>query len=211
MKTKIVIDLLRYWGNHCDAHISNGEYQVEGSVLLKSAAQKIERLCEDVSERNEKIGKLKKNNRKLRKELAERKAAPEWISVEERMPEKMGELCLVYRKSGDINLSVYFNHYWNYGDVTHWMPIPEPPKPKVKTYKDVFLDAFPNADTIEKGTPRVCRLYIFSSDTTQQCEGNYRCEDCWNQPYPEEDVAAEVMAFRVLSAAEEVSNEKSDD
>lgn len=74
MKTRIVIDLLKYWGNHCDAHISNGEYQVEGSDLLKNAALKIERLCEDVSERNEKIGKLKKNNRKLRKELAEREA-----------------------------------------------------------------------------------------------------------------------------------------
>lgn len=192
MKTKIVIDLLKYWGNHCDAHISNGEYQVEGSVLLKSAAQKIERLCDDVSERHEKI-------RKLKKELTERKAAPGWISVEDMMPfAEYGEsdnvlaVCAV----GVIYMLYFDGSNWCYpagepycpenkeSKITHWMPLPEPPK-KVKTYKDVFLDAFPNADTIEKGTPRVCRLYIFGSEMLQ-CEGNCRCEDCWNQPYEKE-------------------------
>lgn len=202
MKTKIVIDLLRYWGNHCDAHISNGEYQVEGSVLLKSAALKMERLCEDVSERNEKIRKLKKNNRKLRKDLAEREDTPGWISVEERMPEVGEDVLIKYENnlvSGFLQLGNEWCCYMGNGWVTaaetdsnptHWMPIPEPPKPKVKTYKDVFLGAFPNADMIEKGTPRVCRLYIFGSDTLQ-CEGNCSCEDCWNQPYPEEEGEAE--------------------
>lgn len=189
MKTKIVIDLLRYWGNHCDAHISNGEYQVEGSVLLKSAALKMERLCDDVSERNEKIGKLKKNNRKLRKELAERKAVPEWISVEERLPEKHEEVYLVYRKNGNIHLSAHYsedNRYWSYSDVTYWMPItelPKPPKPKVKTYKDVFLEAFPNAK-MNESVPIFCRDAIFFGKCGCDCEEF--CEFCWNQPYEEE-------------------------
>lgn len=197
MKTRIVIDLLKYWGNHCDAHISNGEYQVEGSDLLKNAASKIERLCEDVSERNEKIGKLKKNNRKLRKELAERKAAPGWISVEERMPfAEYGEsdnvlaVCAV----GVIYMFYFNGSNWCYpsgvpycpenkeSKITHWMFLPEPPK-KVKTYKDVFLEAFPKATITAMGRPAVCRNNIFGEGIG--CK-DVRCEDCWNQPYEEE-------------------------
>lgn len=186
MKTKIVIDLLRYWGNHCDAHISNGEYQVEGRDLLKNAASKIERLCEDVSERNEKIGKLKKNNRKLRKELAEREAAPGWISVEDIPvpPEKYFVFTVLPK--------IIIKRNPETGEPAYWMPLPDPPDPlkKVKTYKDVFLEAFPNANVNEKGIPCVCLLNIFSLDN-KQCEMYYRCDDCWNQPYPEEEGGAE--------------------
>lgn len=190
MKTKIVIDLLRYWGNHCDAHISNGEYQVEGSVLLKSAALKMERLCDDVSERNEKIGKLKKNNRKLRKELAERKTAG-WISVEERMPEESGYY-LAYDCRGNLFICLYqANGLWDSSSVDYWMPLPEPPK-KVKTYKDVYRErikeVFPDF-TNKDPKPSYCRPAMFGEDFNREyiCGKMKDCEDCWNQPYPEEE------------------------
>lgn len=192
MKTKEIIEMLTSWSNDCHVWFDFDGHKANAAILLREAAHKLK---ENAVQEHE-IEVLKKRIVELRKELAERKDTPGWISVEERLPEKQSELCLVYRKTGDICLSVHYcevNHYWNYGDVTHWMPIPEPPeppKPKVKTYKDVFLKAFPKADTIEKGMPRVCRLYVFGSDTLQ-CEGNCSCEDCWNQPYPEEEGGAE--------------------
>lgn len=192
MKTRIVIDLLRYWGNHCDAHISNGEYQVEGSVLLKNAASKIERLCEDVSERNEKIGKLKKNNRKLRKDLAEREAAPGWISVEERLPEEEGKIYFILFADENQPMASYFGcGRFTHENVAYWMPLPAPPK-KVKTYTDVFWErmkeVFPDF-TNKDPKPSYCRPAMFGEDFNLEyiCGKMKDCEDCWNQPYPEEE------------------------
>lgn len=64
----------------------------------------------------------------------------EWISVEERLPEK-GRVVLVYisdRKS--IMLTHFFDDFslvrvgmesgFSGHGVTHWMPLPEPPKEK---------------------------------------------------------------------------------
>lgn len=76
---------------------------------------------------------------------------PQWISVKERMPEKSCQV-LCYSESGEIfnaeydsNIDVAFQiGFWDqyyddtlgfYGEdwnpcdtVTHWMPLPEPPK-----------------------------------------------------------------------------------
>lgn len=64
---------------------------------------------------------------------------PHWISVEERLPENKKK-CLIYRESGTIK-GFCFGRYnikngvWDCGvqnilihGVTHWMPLPEPPK-----------------------------------------------------------------------------------
>ena len=75
-----------------------------------------------------------------------------WISVKERLPDKEEKYHLCYAKGGyhciclwtnDIFglRSVYINHYkpgskwgWSmhtkpkYDEITHWMPLPEPPK-----------------------------------------------------------------------------------
>jgi hypothetical protein len=68
----------------------------------------------------------------------------EWISVDERLPDKFGKY-LTYRKSHcvsyvdildyDTNQSVwsFFDSDWGdceVDDVTHWMPLPEAPKMK---------------------------------------------------------------------------------
>ena len=67
-------------------------------------------------------------------------AQPKWISVEERLPDEPGEvLACVY---GRICIAWYSNRcfetpsgmvfYACENAVTHWMPLPEPPKEDVK-------------------------------------------------------------------------------
>ena len=55
----------------------------------------------------------------------------EWISVDDRLPDKPMK-CLVYTKRGDCGgyEITYYNQgfYLQYSNVTHWMPIPQPPK-----------------------------------------------------------------------------------
>ena len=59
----------------------------------------------------------------------------EWISVKDRMPPR-GD-CLVITEDCEIYLCDYFpsvNQYWYLDEmimaetITHWMPLPEPPK-----------------------------------------------------------------------------------
>lgn len=62
-------------------------------------------------------------------------AAPQWISVDERLPEDDGHY-LCYTTDGYYNFCVYYGDgEWMILDqedlaqnVTHWMPLPEPPK-----------------------------------------------------------------------------------
>lgn len=59
-------------------------------------------------------------------------AAPEWISVKDRLPDKAGWY-LVFRTKHTHAETAFFkgktfpldNHY---GTITHWMPLPQPPK-----------------------------------------------------------------------------------
>lgn len=56
-----------------------------------------------------------------------------WISVEEFKP-KAHQLVLVHYRDGAIDTAYWmeilqrFTGYGLYGDATHWMPLPEPPK-----------------------------------------------------------------------------------
>lgn len=63
----------------------------------------------------------------------------EWISVKDRLPEDDQECLVAFKCCEDFafDLSTYFASdesfiYWNdFGlrrDITHWMPLPEPPK-----------------------------------------------------------------------------------
>ena len=62
---------------------------------------------------------------------------PEWISVKDRLPEPFAAVIICRRdKSGSMVVeqgSLTFNGWWKvYGtrtkSVTHWMPLPKPPK-----------------------------------------------------------------------------------
>lgn len=62
-----------------------------------------------------------------------KKAATEWISVEERLPDENGRFLTVDKK-GDMMVCFWEKHFgWfamvcNKNAITHWMPLPEPPK-----------------------------------------------------------------------------------
>ena len=57
----------------------------------------------------------------------------EWISVEERLPDENGRFLTVDKK-GDMMVCYWEEHFgWfamvcNKNAITHWMPLPEPPK-----------------------------------------------------------------------------------
>lgn len=68
---------------------------------------------------------------------------PKWISVEERLPEDQrsvltvnghGEIRIMglWSKRGDAWTWVHNDRMMHYNDITHWMPLPEPPKEDVK-------------------------------------------------------------------------------
>lgn len=125
----------------------------------------------------------------------------ERTSVEDRLPEIGKNVLIKYENDftvGYLQMNntwvLYYGNGWTTpantsSSPTHWMPIPAPPKPKkkVKTYKDVFFEAFPNALLAKEidGIPAACRSLIFGK--SNKCSMDANCEDCWNQPYPEEE------------------------
>lgn len=62
----------------------------------------------------------------------------QWIKVEDRLP-KQATFVIAYKENGLV-LGLYFNadHEFKYGEqdqtnqVTHWMPLPQPPKQSEK-------------------------------------------------------------------------------
>ena len=61
-------------------------------------------------------------------------AIPRWISVEERLPEHMDDVLTWVRGLVEIGCYDENDECWELytcvgdGSVTHWMPLPEPPK-----------------------------------------------------------------------------------
>lgn len=51
----------------------------------------------------------------------------EWISVEDRLPD-VGKFVLIYNEINGVLLDYYDGATFGYYDVTHWMPLPNPPK-----------------------------------------------------------------------------------
>ena len=61
---------------------------------------------------------------------------PRWVPVTERLPDKGQKVLIYWREAGEPAIDTAFwqgewaaLHWTNMGDkVTHWMPLPEPPK-----------------------------------------------------------------------------------
>ena len=75
---------------------------------------------------------------KLQEQIAELRSAQEWVSVLDRLPEESG-MYIVTANDGHAQRVSFVqwqkkNRMWNltgarsYWRVTHWMPLPEPPK-----------------------------------------------------------------------------------
>lgn len=60
----------------------------------------------------------------------------EWISVKDRLPENVKEGLLIALRWGEVDIGWYEDGRWGSqfvdeyedGEVTHWMPLPQPPK-----------------------------------------------------------------------------------
>ena len=53
---------------------------------------------------------------------------PKWIPVTERLPEKNTWVLAYCKYKGYVIDYLDINGLWSYGNVTHWMPLPEPSK-----------------------------------------------------------------------------------
>jgi len=79
---------------------------------------------------------LHDENIELKKEIERLKGEREWISVKDRLPEIWkdylvtdGGACMVAEFMIESQEWNFFGiSWWSNGHVTHWMPLPEPPK-----------------------------------------------------------------------------------
>ena len=115
-------------------YIAELEATVEIHADISNAYEK--RISEIVSLSN-------KANAKLQSRIAELEAAQRWIPVSERLPEDRATVLVAF-KNREILTATYYKHYegfggvenywhiegWHSGNVTHWMPLPQPPEVK---------------------------------------------------------------------------------
>ena len=96
-----------------------------GYTLMREAADFIDDLVSALNHADEQIVSLV--------EAAEKRR---WVSVKERMPEKFENVIVANRRGKQVDMD---KAWWNgsffdrcgkgsYGHVTHWMPLPTPPK-----------------------------------------------------------------------------------
>ena len=56
----------------------------------------------------------------------------EWISVEDRLPDEYADVLVVFpvgsRHIYEVDHVEDGGWFWNASEVTHWMPLPEPPQ-----------------------------------------------------------------------------------
>lgn len=173
METKEIYQKLHQFVNE----VSLGYKGTIDLNLLREAADRLKAMDVQIYQHMEEIADLKK-------QLAENQ--PEWISVEERLPEKGGYYLTVVENCERVCYSRLVLDKFGHDGVTHWMPLPEPPKPKEPAFKDVFLKKFPKAPIDEDGIPKACIADVFPWAKHEHCDG-WMCFEDWNQPYFEEE------------------------
>ena len=90
------------------------------TAMVTAAADAIEELTEDNAALNGTVANLLEQIKDL--------ASPRWIPVTERMPEE-DVAVLTWGKQAVVLIDWHRNGKWFVTDgVTHWMPLPEPPK-----------------------------------------------------------------------------------
>jgi hypothetical protein len=64
-----------------------------------------------------------------RTQIEIKKVFMNWISVKDKRPTDYGKYLIFRAKCGKIHFETWNNTGWAYNnnDITHWMPIPEPP------------------------------------------------------------------------------------
>lgn len=182
METKKIVEKLN---NFCESFFKKNVVGID-LPLFKEAAERLEELEAE-------LGKRTINDRPY-----------EWISVEDRLPgTRDNVLAYDINDIGTIYIAFYFDGLWRQDDIphvgvdtiTHWMPLPEPPKPKEPTFKDVFLKAFPGAVVLPKsGAPLVCAKQVFPQLGDDESPCDMCCAECWNQPYFETEEEGEADA-----------------
>jgi hypothetical protein len=62
----------------------------------------------------------------------------EWISVDDRLPEEYTYVAVqLLNGSCDVDIANYGQlGFYSQCDITHWMPLPEPPQPENKEKQD---------------------------------------------------------------------------
>ena len=179
MELKKIINLLRETEGYASF---NAEFANEIADALEKVENEKENLVHYNADLNNQLNKAESHIEKLEKQ-------PEWISVEDRLPKSEFVLC-TDGKYCFVTIIPDMEAAKADG-VTHWMPLPEPPKPKVPTFKDVFFEKFPKAVMEMKGSPRACLEDIFPyAKHYSNCRNN-ACYDCWNQPYFDEEGEAD--------------------
>lgn len=180
METKQIIKTLR----NCVDYPGGCQYDV-----VKQAADRLEELedinekwCEIEESNKARFAKKDKEISNLKKQLSEKQ--PEWISVEDgkEMFNAFSYTGIRHNQFPRLVIVTDENRI-----VTHWMML-DAPKPKEPTFKDVFLKAFPKAETVED-RPALCLHTIFPY--VEMCnftpEIELKCKECWNKPYFEEE------------------------
>ena len=121
----------------------NFESLSKAADRLEELESKQENLIDYNADLNNRLDKAECHIEKLEKQLSENQ--PEWISVEDRLPGAYGRYISYNRE--DIKIRSFDpvrQGSWILGEVTHWMPLPEPPNPKAQKFrkKPIVVEAY---------------------------------------------------------------------
>ena len=135
---KKLVELLSYFA---DCYPIENRHIVDGAKVCEIADYLIANgvtVQENVEISDELLKQLKNAPITICKEEPSIELVQEWISVKDRLPEEAADIIVYTTKKRIAFGYLYDGHFrdeeheimanWNIGEVTHWMPLPEPPK-----------------------------------------------------------------------------------